>query len=203
MTAQFSVFSTITGEFLRSGSCPSSLVAQQAGVNEVVLPHSADGLTNYLSGGELRTYTQTQSTAKAQTPEHASHWDNTTMRWVDLRSLAEHRAEKWEQVKVWRSMVIDATMQTPYGQVQCRTEDRQNIASAVLLAKSLAELGHPTSVDWTMADNRVVTLDLSELTHVGVLLGQKVQAAHAVARELRTQIDEATSATQIDAVIWP
>lgn len=123
--------------------------------------------------------------------------------WHDTRTLAEAKADKWEQIKAARTAYIDAGLTTPYGTFQVAPPDRQNIAEGVLLARTLTDLGQPVSISWTLVDNTVVTLDATAMTNVGLLLGQRVQQAHATGRALRAAIDAATTNEEADAVQWP
>ena len=118
-------------------------------------------------------------------------------------TLYARKLRKWAEVKLWRAESISTDMVTPFGVFQCRDEDRQNITAAVLLAQTLSAAGQPVALDWTLADNSVVTLDATQIVTVGLLLGQKVQAAHAVARGLRNQIEVANSNEAVDVVAWP
>jgi hypothetical protein len=127
---------------------------------------------------------------------------NGALTWADPRTLEQTKANKWEEVKQWRTDAIDTNMTTPYGVFQCRAEDRQNISDSVLLANAMATASMTVAIVWTLADNSTVTLDQTKMTTVGLLLGQKVQAAHARARTLRTEIDSATTAAQVDALTW-
>ena len=81
----FAVYSLVSGEVLRSGSCPDADIAAQANGAEVAV--ATDGTvsrdTHYFSGSELLPYTGEQSAAKAQRPPHVASWSNAAMVWVD------------------------------------------------------------------------------------------------------------------------
>lgn len=112
------------------------------------------------------------------------------------------RARRWADVKRWRMDTINETMTTPYGVIQCTPEDRQNVTDAIMLSQTLTNMGQPTLISWTLADNTTVDLDLTQLITVGLLLGQRVQVAHAHARTLRATIDAAETVTDIQGVVW-
>lgn len=120
----------------------------------------------------------------------------------EYSELAEAKVIRWEFVKTARTRHIDSGLTTPYGDFQTAPPERQNITDAVLLAQTLASQSQPVSIDWTLADNSVVTLGLTEIVTVGLLLGQKVQEAHAHARTLRAAIDAATTVEEVEAVSW-
>lgn len=133
---------------------------------------------------------------------HVLKWLDGTHKWVETRSLEEAKADVWDEVKQKREQVICEDLETPYGVLQCRPKDRQNITDAILLAQALTAMDAPVQIDWTMADNTVVTLSAEQLTNIGLILGQKVQAAHARARELRAAIEECTSVAEVNALSW-
>jgi hypothetical protein len=135
-------------------------------------------------------------------PSHIHTWNKTTKVWEDARTIDEIRNLKWEQIKQWRATAIATNLTTPYGIFQCRDEDRQNIIDSVLLANNLTTLGLPVAIEWTLADNSIVTLDQTQMVTVGLLLGQQVQTAHARARVLRIAKDTATTISEIEALTW-
>lgn len=129
-------------------------------------------------------------------------FDYTTKQWLDPRTLQDLQYAAWERIKASRENAIDAPLVTPYGTFDCKAKDRTNITDAVLLLQTLASVGTPTTIDFTLANNSTVTLTTAEMVTVGLLLGQKVQAAHAQARTLRAQIDAANSSTELEAIVW-
>ena len=122
---------------------------------------------------------------------------------LDLRTLDDRKAEKWEEIKLAREAEIDSLLETPYGDFDADPVSRQNITDAVLMVKTLQELGQPSSIDFTLADNSVVALTAAEMINVGLLLGAKVQSAHSTGRALRTQLDAAETPEAVDLVVWP
>lgn len=172
------------------------------GADWIEAPAMCDSRTHWIDQGTIVAYTETQAAAKANRPEFPATWSNTTMSWVDTRTLEQTKADRWEVIKAARAAHIDAGLVTPYGQFQTAPLERQNITDAVLLAQTLTAMGQPVAIDWTLADNTVVTLGLPEIVTVGLLLGQRVQEAHAHARTLRAAIDAATTVAEIEAITW-
>lgn len=121
--------------------------------------------------------------------------------------VAGIRAGIWAEVKMLRDAAIDGGANTPAGRVQTDPLSRSNITGAVVAAMLAQQASSPFSVDWTLADNSVVTLDAAAVTQMGLAVVAHVDAAHASARALRNQI-EATSdpiaLLQIDTTAgWP
>ncbi len=117
-------------------------------------------------------------------------------------TLAAEAAKRWALIKQWRINAVNEDLVTPYGVFQCGDEDRANITDAVLLAQALTAAGQPVAITWTLKDNSIVTLDATQMTTVGLLLGQQVQTAHATARERRAAVDAATTVEEVLAVQW-
>ncbi len=123
--------------------------------------------------------------------------------WVDVRSLADAKAQAWERIKAAREAAFDAPLVTPHGTFDSDVRARANLTAAVLLAQTLDSMSLPAAIDFTLVDNTVVTLSAAQLTAVGLLLGQKMQAAFATGRALRLVIDACDTVAAADAVSWP
>ncbi len=112
------------------------------------------------------------------------------------------KLKKWLQVKQLRQQSIDTDLITPYGVFQCASDERQNITDAVQMATVLTAMEQPVSISWTLRDNSVVVLNAEQMTHVGLLLGQKIQEAHAIARVRRGETYAATSIEELNILSW-
>lgn len=131
---------------------------------------------------------------------HTFNW--TTKQWEDPRTLQDFKETQWATIKQAREAAINAPLVTPYGTFDSDPKSRQNITDAILLLKSLEDLGSPGTIDFTLADDTARTLNTSEMVMVGLLLGQKIQAAHAQARALRGALDLATTKEEVEAITW-
>ncbi len=123
--------------------------------------------------------------------------------WIDPRTISQAREDRWEVIKAARTAAIDAPLATPYGTFDCGPADRTNITDAITLLQTMASLGTPTTVTFTLADNSVVTLTTEQMINVGLLLGQKIQSAYAIGRDLRAAIDNAASVEALESISWP
>lgn len=79
---------------------------------------------------------------------------------------------------------------------------QQRIQGAVQLAMAAQATGEPFSIEWTLADNSVITLDGGQMLAVGLAMGQHIQAAHGKARLLKQRIDAAQSIEEFDSIAW-
>lgn len=129
-------------------------------------------------------------------PEHIFNY--TTKQWIDPRTLQDHKDAKWAEIKASRqaSEYAGFTWDTS-------TFDSDSISqSRIQGAVQLAGMDAAFTIDWTLATNEVRTLSGADMTAVGVALGQHVAAQHAKARALRAQIEAASTAAQVAAVVW-
>ena len=115
--------------------------------------------------------------------------------------MAANKAAKWQEVKLARMNAIAAPLKTPYGTFDANPDASLNIVKAVLLAQTLANVGQPVAIDFTLADNTVVTLDAKQMIEVGLSLSAREQEARSKATEIRAQIDFAKTFEQLNALI--
>lgn len=156
---------------------------------------TVDDVTHYILAGVPAAY-------PARTGSNQT-WDFQTLSWRDIRTLAQHKSDKWAEIKAVRAAAFDAPLTTSYGVFDSYAEARSNITDAVLLAQTLSGIGQPVAIVYTLADNTTVTLDLTGMVTVGLTLGGKVQAVRAIATALRAQIDAATNIATVEAIQWP
>ena len=79
---------------------------------------------------------------------------------------------------------------------------RQFLNGAVMTATLAQANAQPFTIDWTLADNSVVTLDAGGLIAVGVAVALHIDAIQRRARVLKTRIDAAGTLAAIAAVAW-
>lgn len=190
------IYYTQTGEIVQTISAPLAMAQQNLQPGQALVVGTGNWREHKVVNGVV-----VPLPAPRVFPYAGASWDPTTATFVDLRTLEQARDQTWEEVKRWRAAAIDAHLSTPYGAVDSKESDRKNITDAVMMAQTLDAMAQPVAIEFTMADNSVVTMDASMMTNVGLLLGQKTQAAHARARELRAQIATATK-EQLHALTW-
>lgn len=163
----------------------------EGNVLEVSDPVSIGADTHYVQKGRL--------IAIPPRPSINHSFDYALKEWVDLRTLDERKAEKWEEIKAAREAAEFGGFTWDGSTFDSDELSQQRIAGAVQFANL-----NPTGfvIDWTLADNTVRTLNAQEMTAVGVAMGQHVNAQHAKARLLRQQIEAATTEAELDVIVW-
>ena len=82
-----------------------------------------------------------------------------------------------------------------------RSTDRIQVAA--LAAQTSLMAGQTFSIDWTAADNTVVTLDAQGVLAMTASFAIYGATLHAVAKNLKEQVDAAETAEELEAIVWP
>lgn len=133
----------------------------------------------------------------APSEHHVFSYESKT--WIDPRTLEDHKTAAWERIKLARA----AAEKTPFtydGSVY--DADQAHISGAVQGALLSQVAGQPFTIDWTLADNTIKTLNAEQMIGVGVALITRVSGIYDTARSLRTQIEACTTPAQADAITW-
>jgi hypothetical protein len=189
------IYNSVTGQINRIVVCNN--IEQQLKSGETYIEGTIDDSKYYV---DVDTETFVEFPPK---PAPYDTWDWNTHSWVDARTLVQAQDQKWAQIKLNRDAAINAPLTTPYGVFDADPSSRANISNAVLYLQTLEQQGTPGTVDWTLADNSTITLNYQEMSQVGLLLGQRTNAAYDTARALRTQIYAATTIAEVEAIHWP
>lgn len=134
-------------------------------------------------------------------PSQAHEWDWQLKTWTANLALAKQ--QQWARIKTERDEREAAGF--PYlGKVfDSDQRSHSRITTAAQAAQAALDAGQPFSIDWTTADNTVITLDAQQMLGVPVAFAQFGNALHQSARSLREQIDAATTVEQVQAIVWP
>jgi hypothetical protein len=187
------------GVIVQHGTCPDEMILSNWGDGLYVMEGSANHEQHYISNGEICAYTESELLAKNNLPQGWA-WQMPERIAVDLRALDDAKVQAWQRIKKARlaaeaaNFACDGALYQP---------DKERIGGAVQMALMAQLAGQPFSIDWTLADNSVKTLDAAGMIAVGTALGMKVSAAFDTARALRDQIANAATIAEVDAIGWP
>jgi len=79
---------------------------------------------------------------------------------------------------------------------------QRRITVAVQAAQAAFANNQPFTINWTCQDNSVAVLSASELMDMPVAMALAGDALHQKARNLKALIDAATTAEEVQAVVW-
>ena len=85
----------------------------------------------------------------------------------------------------------------------CDQRSVDRIFGASLAAIHAKEVGSLFFIDWTTADNQVVTLNATQVMELANSLALHAGQLHETARELKALVGAATTKEQLDGIVWP
>ena len=175
---QVIVFEKATGRVVSSGTTqlPQSLVSDTL---DVLVGAEGRPGASYVEAGCVVELPGKPSV------HHVFDW--TAKAWVDPRSLQDLKGARWAEVRRERDRAEFDGFTWDGSRFDSDALSQQRITGAV----TLAMMNSAFSIDWTLADNTVRTLNAADMIAVGVALGQHVNACHERARVLRGEIDGA------------
>jgi hypothetical protein len=125
-------------------------------------------------------------------------WNSTVSDWTDWRDLQQKKDSKWEEIKSARSAEEFSEFNWNQNIFQCDEVSQRRIQGAV----QLASLDANFTIDWTLANNTVITLSAQDVIDIGVTLAEHVNDCHLRSRILREDIEAATTEEELLAIVW-
>jgi hypothetical protein len=136
--------------------------------------------------------------SKPPNEQFSYNWKNGV--WEDARTLKEAKQNSWDKVKTLRA----ASEELPFMFDGILYDANvTNISGATQMAVIAKAESLPFSIEWTTFDNSIITLDLFKMISLGTTLGFRNSEIYDTARQLREQIESATTNEQVDAITWP
>lgn len=153
----------------------------------------------YVNDGVLAEYTPQEQADKAERPAHWLTWSNTTMSWVDLRTLAEVKtAKRQELAAAWNA---ERTAGVTLGGKTAPTD--ADSWTRYLALKAMAEdAGTWINVPIPLVDG---TFELLTLAKAQALWGALKSLERTLLVKLRDKIDAvqaAATVAEIEAITW-
>lgn len=187
---KYVIYSLDTGMVIASGTSysPEILAGPGQGLVKGVQVTALDSF--YVADGVVL--------AKGEKPSPHHIFDYATKLWVDPRTLQDFKSAKWQEIKLARDDAEFGGFDWNGSRFDSDAISQSRIQGAV----QLAAMSPAFTIEWTLADNSVRTLDAAGMAAVGAALGAHVAAQHTQARGLRVQIDAATSSAQLENINW-
>lgn len=195
----YSIYDTTSGEIsFTLTSDDDSIVANTPGGHSAI-PGDCTNSQGFIQGGKFVAYTPEQAASKS-TAVRGALWSNVTMGWVDQRSLVQAKADKWAAIKVERESRSLGTFKVGDAEFQVNESKITGAVLDAMIAKTTGETWHQP---WGLVDNSVLTLDADQMIAVGRACKAYIGGLWAVSQTLRGQVDSATTAEGVAAVVWP
>lgn len=112
---------------------------------------------------------------------------------VKAKPIAHEKVSEWRTAQKAQPFTVAGI-----GEFSSDAESKQNIDGASQAALMAVVGGAPFSIDWSLHDDTVVTLDGTEMMAVGQALMAHINAAHIASRVINTAIEAATTIEEIE-----
>lgn len=172
---------TPDGVIRRTGSCPPEMASFQAQPGELVLEGTANPDAQYVKDGAVRDYSAAELAAKNNLPS-GFVWKMPERTAVDMRGIEDAQEQTWRRIKIQRARAEAEPFESAGLMFDA------NSAALAAAAQSAAFVGASFSVEWTLADNTVATLNGQQVAQAQADLAARTQALHSQARALRAVI---------------
>jgi hypothetical protein len=130
-------------------------------------------------------------------------WNWTTKVWEDVRTLLQRKEQAWARIKASRDAAEFGGFTWNTFTFDTDALSQSRMQGAAMAAYMAVQAGEAFSIEWTLSDNSSRTLTGPQMVQLGKLLNNHIKGVHATARSLRQQIVNATTAAQLDAIVWP
>ena len=131
-------------------------------------------------------------------PSDNHDFDLASKTWFDKRSMAEHKRDKWKEIKDARAAAEEGGFVWDGSTFDSDEVSQRRIGDAVTMAGIVPNF----TIDWTLADNTVRTLSAADMVNAGKALSRHVQAVFQRGRARRAEIEAATTKQEVNAVVW-
>ncbi|MFW1869232.1 DUF4376 domain-containing protein [Acinetobacter sp. ULE_I064] len=118
-------------------------------------------------------------------------FDYNLKQWIDPRSLDEAKDQKWSEIKIQR----ETAEYGGFSFLNFTFESDVTSQARIIVASDLG-----VSVDWTLKDNSIVSLDAEQLRGLRIALAQHVSNCHSRSRIARQLIYDSESIEQIESI---
>jgi hypothetical protein len=189
--SRFAIHQLGKPQILRVVSCHLDQLQWQLESGQVgvaVEPDVSDD-THYVNAGQV------VAMAARPTPDHS--WDWETLSWIEP-ALELLRANRWDEIKAARTAADLQPYPVADFEIDADAQSRQNIMGAIM---AMQLTGESTRL-WRCADNTMRELSLAQLITAGTGIAARLQQLIEISDQLWQQLQAATTAAGIEAVIW-
>ena len=121
---------------------------------------------------------------------------------VYLPDLPAARVRQRALINAARDAAQDGGCDTPSGRFDSAPRSREFLNGAALAATLAGMNSQPFTINWTLANNSVVTLDGPQIIAAGLAVAAWVDSVHQRAVVLKSRIDAAETTAAISAIVW-
>lgn len=176
------------------------------GVDIVVPPNTlyVQDCSNYASDIEILDHWRMKDgvlTDVGTNPGPSYRWDITLKSWIP--DLEKAKTTKLQQLKTARTKKESGGFAWDGSVFDSDPQSQLRLQGAVQLAQMSSASNTPFSIEWTLKDNTVRTLSGNDMIAVGLALAGHITGVHELYRDLKNEVDMATTVQQVDNINWP
>jgi len=135
--------------------------------------------------------------------QNTHRWNGTAIAsFIFVPTITQARSNKLTELDNARDAYAFGGVVTPWGHLQTDADSKANSTGAALLAL-IRKMGNESfSINWTMTDNSLVTLDADGMIGLASMIAQHVNTAFIKGRSLKDQVLMAGTVAAVEAVTW-
>lgn len=208
MIKKYVVYDKSSGEILFNTVTDEGSIIIAAGENEYV-EGSADDTYQYVREKEIKDLTDKELSNKKNKPNSFSKWDWSTLSWKITADIEEARSKRSNEVRISTARAIQSGFQSSaLGDLYAYpTDDKTQFnLSASVIASLLPHIPDDWTTNFWCKDVNGLWQFLphtaSQIQQVGIEMKSFVVAQQQKYAELLSEIYEAKTSAEIDAIIW-
>jgi hypothetical protein len=181
----FTIYDSATGRIKSTGWTYDSFLPAEG---ESILQKSVPHVNGWIQGGDF--YEMPPKTDS----KFVFNWD--TKVW-EYPPISELQAMKWNDIKYARDTELGLPLVTTYGTFDADPKSQQALTTALYYVQSSS-----SPIQYTLADNSVITIDAIAAAEILRVLNERTQAIFSKAISLRATIDATTDIPTLLAITW-
>ncbi len=157
----------------------------------------------WFDGEQVQTYTQEQLTLKQDVPAYPAKWNNTSMSWIDLRTLSDAKIQKNQYINTWW-VNANATF-FAYAGKEFSTDplSRGNIDGINGYVTLMNDFPPNWSGVWKANDNTTIEMiDVEVWKEFYAAMVAQGNANFLHAQQLKAQLNVAQTISEVEAITW-
>jgi hypothetical protein len=135
-------------------------------------------------------------------PSEFHRFDLATEAWFDPRTLDDLKEAHWRLMKQQRTAAEYGGFDWDGSRFDSNAASQSKIQGAAQLAQIAMMQGQPFYISWTLSNNTARTLNAAQMVAVGMAMSAHINACFERGRLLRSQIEAATTQSEVEAVAW-
>lgn len=177
----------------KRGACsPLSIQAiQETAANVQVVDYLPAKTTFYKQGGVFEV---------PDAPSEFHEWETTTFTWV-LTQEGINQSKQLARIRINELRdAAEANGFEAFGKIL--DSDEKAIRRISLAVQAAQAVGEAFSIEWTCKDNSSLSLDYQQMMMLPVIMAQAGNAIHQHARQLKANVNSASTLEEIEAITW-